>query len=364
MVARRRRRQLDPRGGDADALVVPGVRAVTVRGQRHQHHAADHRGDAGQRAAGQQHRPRPARGRLLLVGDGAVGAHAGARTGVAPHIQIGGVERGWIHLPGARVQRVGQRRRRRREQRRVRRGQGRAAGQRHVRLLGAGDRNGAGRLQRRFHRDDVGSAADHEHAVGAGVARIQAGDHRRQLGRHRRAGAVRDLVAVQIDDRTVAHVDDRQRRAARLDEQHPDVPVAERIPDRLRQRGRGQQRRDQHHVAQLVGGDRIPQRRGPGGVGPGNPRRGQPVAALENSLAGADDRVDHLVGRRIRRILSGSDRELFLFDGHAVGILSFDRYQADRPGSHRHPKHDVHVTPPRSCTAPRDPDRAGRGHGG
>ncbi|AFC45968.1 hypothetical protein OCO_47550 [Mycobacterium intracellulare MOTT-02] len=42
--------------------------------------------------------------------------------------------------------------------------------------------------------------------------------------------------------------------------------------------------------------------------------------------------------------------------------MAFDRYQADRPGSYRHPKHDVHVTPPRSFERPPSEGMTGKPH--
>ena len=64
--------------------------------------------------------------------------------------------------------------------------------------------------------------------------------------------------------------------------------VADRMTHRLRQCGRGQQRGNQHHAADVAGGDRIPQRADLGRVRPRHPGRGQLVAAGDRAFSGAD----------------------------------------------------------------------------
>jgi hypothetical protein len=67
------------------------------------------------------------------------------------------------------------------------------------------------------------------------------------------------------------------------------------------------------------------------------------VAALHRPLAGAANRVNHVVDGARRRRGAGGNLELVLFDGDTVGVLALDDQQADRRGGHRHPKHHVHL---------------------
>src|SRR6516165_2591250 len=109
-----------------------------------------------------------------------------------------------------------------------------------------------------------------------------------------------------VDDRAVGGVDDRKGRRIGLDIQQRRARVVGLIADRLGQRGRGQKRRDQHHVLDLVGGQRVAQGGGVDGVGKGDARRRQLIAALGRTLTGPQDRRDYLVGRSDRcRIIVG-----------------------------------------------------------
>ncbi len=75
-----------------------------------------------------------------------------------------------------------------------------------------------------------------------------------------------------VGDRSVSTVDDRQGRGIRLDEQQRGVGVVDLVANRLSQRGRGQKGRNKHHILDLVGGQRIAKRGGLNGIGPGDPR--------------------------------------------------------------------------------------------
>ncbi|CPR13600.1 hypothetical protein BN971_04912 [Mycobacterium bohemicum DSM 44277] len=266
------------------------------------------------------------------------------RLGVSADVEVGGSQHAGVQVARGRIQRVGQGRRRRREQRRVRRRQCRSPGQRHVRFLGNGHLERGRRLQRGLEGGDVGPAADQEDAVGPRSPLAQAGHHGRQL----RGGVVRELVAVQVGDRAVGHLDDGQRRVARFDEKHRDALVADGLTDRLRERRPGQQRGDQHDGAEVVGGDRLAQAADHARIGPRHAGRRQLVAAGAGAFPCPADRRDHLVDGARTRLVGRGDPEFVLFDGDAVGVLAFDEDQADGFRGHRHPKHHVHSRLPRS----------------
>jgi hypothetical protein len=151
------------------------------------------------------------------------------------------------------------------------------------------------------------------------------GDHRHQP-RGRRF--IAQGLAVQVDDRAVGDLDDRQRCTAGLDEQHRDVFVVEGGADRLRQCCRGEQRRHQHHTADIASGELQPQPRNLGGVGPGHPGGGQLITALGRGFAGANQRGDHLIGGRVTALV-GSDFDVVFLDGRPAGVGPLDQHHPD-----------------------------------
>src|SRR5580693_2009536 len=152
-----------------------------------------------------------------------------------------------------------------------------------------------------------------------------------------------------VADRPVRGVDNRQRRGIGLDEQQRRLGIVSFVADRLSQCGRGQKGRDQHHILDLVGNQRITQHRGLDGICPGDSSRRQLVAARGCALAGPQDRRDHLVGWADCRILLRGNVELVFIDGGTIAILTFDQHHPDRSRRHRHTKYGFHSSPPWSC---------------
>src|SRR5271163_1122874 len=144
-----------------------------------------------------------------------------------------------------------------------------------------------------------------------------------------------------IGDRPIGAIDDRQRRGIGLDEQQRRLGIVSFVADRLSQCGRGQKGRDQHHILDLVGGQRIAQRGGIDGIRPGDSRRRQLVAARGCALPGPQDRRDHLVGWANCRILLRGNVEIVFIDGGASTIFTFDQHHPDRRRRHRHTKYGV-----------------------
>lgn len=144
-----------------------------------------------------------------------------------------------------------------------------------------------------------------------------------------------------IADRPVGGVDHSQRRGVRLDEQQCGVGAIGCAADRLSQRGRGHKRRDQHHVFDLVGRQRITENVGFDGVRPGHTARLQLVAALCRAFPGAEDGRNHLICRSGRGQLRG-DVEVILIDGDPAGAFTFYQHHADCLWRHAHTKYDVH----------------------
>ncbi|MCV7075151.1 hypothetical protein H7I94_05020 [Mycobacterium szulgai] len=98
-----------------------------------------------------------------------------------------------------------------------------------------------------------------------------------------------------IGDRAVGGLDNSQGRALGLDEKHCYALVSDRLPDRLGQGCRGEERRDKHDVIDLARGQRIAQRGGLEQVGRNHADRGELVAGVVCALAGAQDGGERLV---------------------------------------------------------------------
>jgi len=145
-----------------------------------------------------------------------------------------------------------------------------------------------------------------------------------------------------VDDRAVRGVDDRQGRGVRLDIQQRRADRVGLVADRLGQCGRGQERRDQHHILDLVGGQRVPKCGAFDGVSKGDAGRCQLVAALGRAFPGPQDRRDYLARRSDRcRVIVVGHLEIVFFDGGAVAIFTFDQHHTDCRRRHRHSKYGV-----------------------
>src|SRR6201999_473060 len=128
----------------------------------------------------------------------------------------------------------------------------------------------------------------------------------------------------------VRTVDDRQGRAVGLDVQQRRLRIVGPVSDRLGQRGRGQEGRDQHHILDLVGGQLVAQRGGLGGVGEGDSRRRQLITALGRALPGAQDGRNYLVGRGNRCCITRCrDVEVIFIDGRPIPIFALDQHHSD-----------------------------------
>jgi hypothetical protein len=109
----------------------------------------------------------------------------------------------------------------------------------------------------RLDRGDVDTGADHKQAVRARRQLVEPGDDLHQLCGCNLPGRAIQLLLVNIRDGTVGGLDNGQSRGVGLHEKHRGTLVTHCAADRLGQCGRGQKRRDQHDVLELVGGQRV-----------------------------------------------------------------------------------------------------------
>ncbi|CAM3549532.1 hypothetical protein MYCO108962_24845 [Mycobacterium colombiense] len=246
-----------------------------------------------------------------------------------------------VDRPGAGILRVGQGRGGGREQRCVRRRQRRAAGQGRVRFLGRGQRQGGRRLEGGLDQRDVDAGADDEHGVRARLQVLGAGHHRGQLGDRRLVIVGQDLP-LHIGNGSVRAVDHRQRRGVGLDVEQRGLRVVGLVADRLGQRRRGQEGRDEHHIFDLVGGQLVAQRGGLDRVRERDTGRRELVAALCCALTGPQDGRDYLVrgGYRCCICVSG-DVEIVFINRRAVAVFPLDQHHPDCRRGHRHTKYGV-----------------------
>ncbi len=238
----------------------------------------------------------------------------------------------------------------------MRAGQRGTASQRELRLLGRTQRQRCRRIQRRLDQRDVDPGTHHEHTVRPGGQARGAGHQPGQRG-DRRVVVVGKNLATDVGDSAVGRVDDGQRRGVGFDEQQSGATVAGCAAHRLRQRRRGQKRRDQHDILQLAGRQCVAQRCGLRLVAPRHPGGNQLVAGLGGAFPGTEDRGDHLVGcgQRRRAVTvgklagkivgkAGGEIKAPLVDGDTVGVFALEQHHAYRPGCHRDPEHGIHDT--------------------
>ena len=110
----------------------------------------------------------------------------------------------------------------------------------------------------------------------------------------------------------------------------------------MSQRRRGQKRRNEHDVLELVGGQRVAQHGGFDRVGPRHPDGGQLQAGVRRAFAGTQDRRDDLIGRGDGcRAVGRDDVELVVFDQSAVGIFALYQDHLHGSGRHRDAEHDI-----------------------
>ena len=140
-----------------------------------------------------------------------------------------------------------------------------------------------------------------------------------------------DPFFVEIGDGTVGGFDDSQSRALGFHEEHRGAVVTHCPAYGLAQRRRGKERRHQHDVLELVGGQRVAQHGSFELVGPRHADSRQLQARVGGALAGAQDGGDYVVGRTgALRHINISDDEFVLFDRDTLGIFTLEDDHLDR----------------------------------
>ena len=144
-------------------------------------------------------------------------------------------------------------------------------------------------------------------------------------------------AALDSDHGAVSCPDDGQGGGIAFEEHQGGAFTTQGLPDRLSQRARGMQLRDQDDLVDIVRPEDSLELGRSGAISPRHPDGGDPVSAFGCTVPGAKNPCEHLIGRS-----AGAEGVAMVVDGDPGGVRTLDQHHTNRHGCHRHTENDVH----------------------